>query len=134
MAFIFGSFTYLFPFTEVQQTGVYFLSTITYSNGTLTQSLIQDRYSAFSQLNLETIRILGAPDTIDTILVNGEPHVDFHILPSKEIHVYNLKVPVNSRYTITFTESDSNSGNSLFGYSCTLLIISFLYNLLPLLQ
>lgn len=130
IAFVFGSFTYLFPFTEVQQTGVYFLSTITYSNGTLTQTVIQNGYPAISQLNLETIRILGAPDTIDTILVNGEPHSDFAILPSKEIHVHNLKVPVNSRYTITFTDSDGNSGSSLFGYSCTLLIISFFYNLL----
>lgn len=123
------SFIEIFPFTEVQESGVYFLSTITYSAGTLTQTVVRDGYSDIARLNLRTVRVLGANNTIDTVLVNGEPHIDFEILPSNEIYVHNLQIPVNSRYNITFTTKSSNSGaSSLFGCSFILFFVTFLYH------
>jgi len=116
----------------VQKGGAYFSSTFAYSEGTLTQTVIQNGYPDIAGLNLDTIRIFGANGTIDTISVNGQPHTDFEILPSNEIYVRNLKIPVNSRYTITFTtaDTDSNGAQPLFGYSCILLCVTFLYHLL----
>lgn len=112
----------------MQQGDRYFRSTIAYSEGTLTQTVIQNGYSDIARLNVETIRVFGANGTINSILVNGERHFDFEILPSHEIYVHNLKVPVNSRYTITFTTTDSNSssGRLLFGYNsivCSILVL-----------
>lgn len=127
--FDFSSFTYFLLFIEVQEIGRYFLSSITYSEGTLTQTVINNGYPDISRLNLETVRIFGAPSVIDTILVNGELHIDFEILPSNEIQVHNLKIPVNSGYTINFTDSNSNDAHSLFT-SCILFYVTFFYNLL----
>lgn len=95
----------------------------------MTQTVVRNGYSDISQLNLETIRIFGANSTIDTVMVNGEAHNDF-ILSSNEVYVHNLKLPVNSRYTITFTtKSNSNSAASLFGLGSILFYVTFLLSL-----
>ncbi len=109
---------------------MYFLSTITYSGGVLIQTVIENGYSDIARLNLETVRVFGFNGTVDTILVDGEPHIDFEVLPNNEIRVQNLRIPVISRYNITFTatNSNSNSAKSLYGYGC--IFIALLYNLL----
>lgn len=135
IAFVRRCFTNLLPSVEAQQYGIYFLSTITYKEGTLTQTVRHNGYSDISRLNLETVRIFGAPTTIDKILVNDEPHIDFEILPGNEIRVHNVKVRVNSGYTINFTtDTGSSSAKSLFGYSWMLVIVSFAFNLFKLVQ
>lgn len=129
----------------MQQGERYFLSTFAYSEGTLTQTVIQNGYSDIAQLNVGTIRVFGANGTIDSILVNGQRHTAFEILPSNEIYVHSLNIPVNSGYTITFTTSvtttttttasvttttDSNSDSSarsLLGYNSILFFVPFLF-------
>lgn len=121
-----------FYLVEAQQTGFYFLSSIEFRNGILMQSVYTNGYSPMSQLKLETIRLMGAPSSVDSILVNGVAHTSFEILESNEILVNNLNIPVNSPYTITFkySESSGNSGaNSLFGYNFILFCVSTLYGL-----
>jgi len=89
---------------EVQETGVFFLSQISYVDGTLTQALVNDGYPEMGGLNLSTIRLFGAPGDINTILVNGQPHTDFEIhLPGNELSVRNLNLAVNSEYVISFS-------------------------------
>lgn len=113
---------------EAQAMGMYFLSTITYSEGTLTQTITQNGYADIGRLNLDTIRVFGINRTVDTILVNGEPHSDFEILYSGEVFVRNLRISVNSRYNITFnTNPSSDSGSSSFVSSC--IFVTFLYSL-----
>lgn len=100
--------TLLLSFAEVQENGTYiFLSTITYSEGKLKQTVVHNGYQDISQLKLKTVRLFGASSTINTILVNGERHTDFEILlPGNELQVHNLNIPVNSEYIISFsTES-----------------------------
>lgn len=119
--------------TEVQQTGIYFLSTITYTDGILKQTVINNRYSDMSALTLETIRIFGAPGKVTSIMVNnnGVAHTDFEILDSNEIRVKNLKIAANSDFTITFSYSDSgSSAPSHFGYNFILFYVSLLYSLI----
>lgn len=93
--------------------------------------MINNRYTDVSTLNLETIRIFGAPDTVNSVLVNGVAHTDFEVLESNEIQVRNLKVPVNSEYTIVFKYSDSSSrAHAHFGFNFILFYVSLLYALL----
>jgi len=99
------SLTFVLLFTEVQENGTdIFLSTFTFSQGRLTQTVIRNGYQDISQLKLETIRLFGAPSGINNILVNGVRHTNFEIrLPDNELHVHNLNIPVNSEYIISFS-------------------------------
>lgn len=132
--FVLCTLTHLsLPSTEVQANGAYFLSTITYSEGTLTQTVINNGYPDIARLNLETIRIFGVNGTIDAILVNGEPHIAFENLPGNEVSVHNLNIAVNSRYTITFITQSEPGGNnsgarSLFGFNLILFSVALLYS------
>ncbi|XP_021964900.1 maltase-glucoamylase, intestinal [Folsomia candida] len=88
---------------EVQDEGVYFRSTLLYIDGNLTQTVVNDAYQGISGLEMDSIRLFGAPSIISTILLNGEEHTDFEIhLPGNELRVHNLNIPVNSNYMITF--------------------------------
>lgn len=86
------------------------------------------------RLNLETVRLLGLNGTIEAILVNGESHTDFTILPSNEVVVQNLKVRVNSGYNITFVSTtasgDGNGASTLIGYDSAVLFC-LLLNFVP---
>lgn len=117
----------------MQEEGTYFLSTITYTEGNLTQIVTNNGYQGISQLKLKTIRLFGVPSVIDTILVNGQRHTDFEIhLPDNELRVNNLDIPVNSQYVITLsTESnDSESCSVLVALSWILFYVQLSYSFL----
>lgn len=107
------------------------MSSITFKDGTLTQTVVNNGYSDISRLNLGTVRILGVPRSVVGVLVNGVAHTDFEVLESNEVRVNNLTVPVNSRYTITLTYSSdsSSSAHSLLGHNFVLLAIVLLCSL-----
>jgi hypothetical protein len=54
-----------------------------------------------SQKILGSLRLLGA-GRITSVTVNGVPHTDFTSLPSGEVKVNSLNVPINSAFTIAF--------------------------------
>jgi alpha-glucosidase (family GH31 glycosyl hydrolase) len=87
---------------EPQDTGNYFHSRFTYSGGELRQTVEVNGYSEMSQKVLGSIRLLGA-GTITRVTVNGSPHTDFTSLPSGEVKVNNLTVPMASAFVITFS-------------------------------
>lgn len=89
-------------FTEPQDTGVYYLAAYSYSNGILQSNIERNEYDGMIGKQLNTIRLLGASQEISRVTVNGNSHTDFTRLPSGEIQVKNLRLPMTEPFTIKF--------------------------------
>lgn len=86
---------------------MYFSSTLDFSwsgnTGTLKQTVVTNGYADIEDKVLGSVRLLGASGPIRTVLVNNVAHTDFTVLPSGEVKVNNLMVPINSEFSIAFS-------------------------------
>ena len=90
----------LFSIDPVEN-GQYFYGTFSASAKTLSSTIVNDGYAGMSSGILNTIRLLGAT-SVTEITVNGVAHTDFDVLPSGEVQINNLNLPVASAFTITY--------------------------------
>ncbi|CAL8083188.1 unnamed protein product [Orchesella dallaii] len=87
---------------EPQDSGLYFLTSYTYNNGTLRNQVERNEFSEMSQKVLNTIRLMGVDREVTGMTVNGNAHTDFTQLPSGEVQVNNLNLTMVTPFTITF--------------------------------
>jgi len=83
------------------ESGEYFYSTFTVVSRTLLSTVERNGYTGMRNLNIETIRLLGA-GTVSTVTVNGVQHNDFTQLESGEVLINNLRLRSDVAFIIRF--------------------------------
>jgi alpha-glucosidase (family GH31 glycosyl hydrolase) len=81
----------------------FYLADFLVSNGELTSKLIKNGYIGMTQIRLDTVRLLGATGTINSITVNGQAHSSFQKLPSGEILITELGLNPTVAFTISWS-------------------------------
>lgn len=104
IAFAFHAYNLLSPllFAEPQDSGVYYLASYNYNNGTLESHIERNEYNGMSTKVLDSLRVMGVGHEIRRIIVNGNNHSDFTRLPSGEVQVNKLNLSMTQTFTIKF--------------------------------
>lgn len=89
-------------FAEPQDSGVYYLASYNYNNGTLESHIERNEYNGMSTKVLDSLRVMGVGHEITRITVNGNNHSDFVRLPSGEVQVNKLNLPIVQPFTVKF--------------------------------
>jgi len=106
-----SSYHLMYHISEPQDTGNFYHATYQYTEGrneaSLSQTIHRNNYEGMESLKLDTIRVMGMTRPVVSITVNLPDsnflHEDWELLPSGELRVNKLQVPMHERATIVFS-------------------------------
>jgi len=97
-------------YAEPQDNGMYYHSTYIYVEGSseasLSQTIVMNNYEQMSSMEMDTVRVFGMSRAVSSIQINlpdsSIVHEDWESLPSGEVRLSNLNIPMDQRATIVF--------------------------------